>query len=570
MSKISPLLSREEIIEQTRSNKLFYNNTQNVEEPKINALLSNSDEQLLAEIGYKPELKRHFSLFQVFGISFSIMAILPLILSILADGLTGGPAGCFWGWVISSMFILTIGVSMSENGSSQPTSGGLYYWTNFYAPARAKTVISYLIGNTNSIALIGGLCSVDYGFAQELLSVIVIATDGEFNITAAKTYGVFVACVLSHIILTCASSKNCAWLQTSLVVLNTTIVVLFLVALPIGAKGNFKTASYVFTEFNNFSDWPSGWTQVSSTWLLGIWTLGAFDSVIHMSEEIPLASTAIPIGIIGSLSACIILGIAVMLVTLFCIQTNDIEGHIIGSKFGQPMAQIIYDCLGKKWAISFMILIAIGQFLMGASILTAISRQIWAFSRDNGLPFSSWIKKVNVKLSVPIRAVCFGGFGAILIGLLCLIGPTAANALFTLYIAGNYVAWGTPTFLRLTFGRNKFQPGKFYLGGVFSPLIGWTSTVFILYTVVMVMLPSTKYPDKETMNYTCIITPSVWIFSLVYYKIYAHKHYHGPQKTVHVSDCASENDMDRIYTILDGVEVNSDKKSRTYEKLDFA
>lgn len=86
----------------------------------------------------------------------------------------------------------------------------------------------------------------------------------------------------------------------------------------------------------------------------------------------------------------------------------------------------------------------------------------------------------------------------------------------------------------------------------------------------MVMLPSTKYPDKETMNYTCIITPSVWIFSLVYYKIYAHKHYHGPQKTVHVSDCASENGMDRIYTILDGVEVNSDKKSRTYEKLDFA
>ena len=104
---------------------------------------------------------------------------------------------------------------------------------------------------------------------------------------------------------------------------------------------------------------------------------------------------------------------------------------------------------------------------MGASILTAISRQIWAFSRDNGLPFSSWIKKVNVKLSVPIRAVCFGGFGAILIGLLCLIGPTAANALFTLYIAGNYVAWGTPTFLRLTFGRNKFQPGKFYFGGGF-------------------------------------------------------------------------------------------------------
>ncbi|KAK6454106.1 GABA-specific high-affinity permease [Scheffersomyces xylosifermentans] len=564
MTGLTAVLSREQILDQVVSNKGYYNNAQNVEDPKIEAIFSTSDEQLLAQIGYKPELKRHFSTIQAFGVAFSIMGLLPSIASILAQGIIAGPAGFLWGWVISSLLILTIAISMSENGSSIPTSGGLYYWTNYYSPPKYKTVISYLIGNTNSIALIGALCSVDYGFALELLSVVVIAKDGDFEITAAKTYGVFVGCVLLHILITCLSSKNCAYLQTTSIIVNVFIIVLYIIALPIGARGNFKSAKYVFTEFDNISDWPMGWTQLSAAWLPAIWTIGAFDSVIHVSEEVKDAEHTIPIGILGSVIACGSLGTIILIVTFFCIQTDDIEGHILGTKFGQPMAQIIFDCLGKKWALTFMALIAFAQFLMGASILTAISRQIWAFARDNGLPFSRWIKKVNVELSVPINAVWFGGIVAILIGLLVLIGSVAANALFTLYIAGNYVAWGTPTFLRLTTGREKFRPGKFWLGPIFSPLIGWISTIFIAYTFVMVMLPASRNPTKDNMNYTCVITPSVWILSLIYYYVYAHKNYHGPCKTVDTVD-EEEQGLDAI---LDGIDPNADSdKSSTNEKV---
>ena len=48
------------------------------------------------------------------------------------------------------------------------------------------------------------------------------------------------------------------------------------------------------------------------------------------------------------------------------------------------MAQIIYDALGKKWAVAFMSLIAVGQYLMSVSIMIALSRQIWSFARDDG------------------------------------------------------------------------------------------------------------------------------------------------------------------------------------------
>lgn len=41
------------------------------------------------------------------------------------------------------------------------------------------------------------------------------------------------------------------------------------------------------------------------------------------------------------------------------------------------MAQIYFDALGKKGALGLMSLLFIVQFLMGLSILVAVSRQSW-------------------------------------------------------------------------------------------------------------------------------------------------------------------------------------------------
>ncbi|CCE72964.1 Piso0_000572 [Millerozyma farinosa CBS 7064] len=501
------------------------------EDRVIDPVLSHSDNMLLADIGYKPELARHFSTFQVFGVAYSIMGLLPSVASVLGTALSAGPAGAIWGWVIAGVGIESIGIAISQLGSSCPTSGGLYYWSNYYAPEKYRSFISFLVGNTNSMALVGALCSVDYGFAEELLSVVVIGKDGDYDVTPAKTYGVFVACVFSHILLTCAASKDCARLQTVSSVANTSLILLFIIALPIGASPNFKDAATIFGKMENFSNWPTGWQFVLS-WMPAIWTIGSFDSCVHMSEEAHNATKAVPIGIIGSISACYVLGFVVLVVTCACLQTNNINDDIIGTKFGQPMAAVIYDALGKKWAMALMVLICVCQFMMGASILTAISRQIWAFSRDNGLPFSFWIRRVNQKLSVPINAVWTGGVIAIVLGLLCLIGSTAANALFSLAIAGNYFSWATPILLSMTTGKSKFRPGPFYLGKFWSPLISWFAVAFAAFIIIMVMFPTDQNPGKSDMNYTCVITPGIWILSSLYYWIYAHKVYHGPRKTI--------------------------------------
>lgn len=157
----------------------------------------------------------------------------------------------------------------------------------------------------------------------------------------------------------------------------------------------------------------------------------------------------------------------------------DLEG-VLSSSFGQPMAQIYYDAIGKNGALGLMSLLMIVQFLMGLSILVAASRQSWAFSRDGALPFSRHLRHVSQRFGyIPVRAVWFCVAVAAILGLLSLIASAAAQALFSLAVAGNNLAWGTPILARVLWGQKKFEPGPVYTGR-FSIPIAWTAVVFLV------------------------------------------------------------------------------------------
>lgn len=529
----------------------------------IDARQAKTDDELLAAIGYKPELRRYFTTFQVFGVAFSIMGLLPSIASVIGQSFTTGAASAVWGWFIGSFFIFLIGLSMSELASAIPTSGGLYYWTFHYAPDKIRVPLSFLVGNSNSVALTGALCSIDYGFAKEILSIVYISRDGDFEITNGRTYGIYAACIISHVLIASAASSNVARLQSFSIYSNLALILFFIIAILVGTD-NKNSASFIFGDLDSSLDeWTTGWSWVMNGFLPAIWTIGAFDSCVHMSEEATNAAKSVPRGILGSITACWLIGWIILIVCAACI--NQDLATVINADSGQPMAEIIYHSLGKKWAISFMALIASCQWLMGASTLTATSRQVWAFARDNGLIFSSVIKVVNKRFSVPLRAVAFAGILALIMGLLCLIGSTAANALFTLYICGNYFSWGTPIVLRMyrNFAKDpelRFKPGPFYLGDVISPIVNYTAIAFMAFTIIMAMFPSAPTVDKDSMNYTVAITCGTWILSMLYYYVYAHKTFHGPRTTLDDVD-GEERSLEGQDAFIDKIVSSSDEKA---------
>ncbi len=137
-----------------------------------------------------------------------------------------------------------------------------------------------------------------------------------------------------------------------------------------------------------------------------------------------------------------------------------------------------------------MSLLFIVQFLMGLSILVAVSRQTWAFSRDGALSFSRFFRPISQKLGyIPVRAIWGCAFLAAILGLLCLIAPAAAQALFSLAVSGNNLAWGVPIFARVVWGQRKFKPGPFYTGKRFSTAIAWAAVVFLIFGMFLSFFP---------------------------------------------------------------------------------
>lgn len=73
-------------------------------------------------------------------------------------------------------------------------------------------------------------------------------------------------------------------------------------------------------------------------------------------------------------------------------------------------------------------------------------------------------------------------------------------ALFSLFVASNYLSWGTPIFCRLVWGEERFTPGEFYTGRYSRP-IAWVAVVYLLFGVILSVFPTEgPSPTRTYLN----------------------------------------------------------------------
>src|SRR6202046_1577174 len=130
------------------------------------------DERRLAELGDAQELKRGWSSFSNFAISFSIISVLAGCFTSYGQAFNnGGPVAISIGWPVISLLILCVAFSMSELAPAFPTAGGIYFW----ASRLGGPGWGWFTGWFNLIGLIAVVASVDYAaasFLQALLQML--------------------------------------------------------------------------------------------------------------------------------------------------------------------------------------------------------------------------------------------------------------------------------------------------------------------------------------------------------------------------------------------------------------
>lgn len=163
-----------------------------------------------------------------------------------------------------------------------------------------------------------------------------------------------------------------------------------------------QPASFVFQDFQNTTGWGTGMAAIIGI-LQACFGMCCYDAPSHMTEEMKSASKEAPKAIVLAVVLGAVTGFVFLLTLCFCI--GDIA-ETANSSTGVPVIQIIYDSTGNKAATCILSsLIAVIVIVAGNNILAEGSRSVYAFARDNGLPFSKIFSKVESKSQVPVNAV---------------------------------------------------------------------------------------------------------------------------------------------------------------------
>jgi amino acid transporter len=87
----------------------------------------------------------------------------------------------------------------------------------------------------------------------------------------------------------------------------------------------------------------------------------------------------------------------------FCITDLD---DLLAADTDYPIIQIIHKATGSYGGTCVLGgLLILLLFFSTVTTVASASRQVWAFSRDRGFPFSAWISHVRPSWEIPANAV---------------------------------------------------------------------------------------------------------------------------------------------------------------------
>ncbi|KAK0317419.1 hypothetical protein LTR82_011457 [Friedmanniomyces endolithicus] len=526
-----------------------------------------ADEEVLVSLGYKQEFKRDFSIWSCFSVSFSILGILPSIASTLSYNLAySGQAGSVWGWIVASILIQFVALSMAELCSSMPTAGGLYYAAAVLAPDGryetilvAKLLIATLTeSEQNFIGQLTGPVSVGYALAYMILTAAAIGNP-EYVIQTWHIYLTLLLILFVSGLITMQATKIIGWINVVGTWVNLIALIIFVIWLPVGSVNTPKTNpnSVVWTGEGlvNGTEWPSGFAFVMG-FLSVIWTMSGYDAPFHLSEECSNANVAAPRAIVMTAQLGFYLGFPVILVIAYTVMNIP---DVVAGNLGQPMGALCLQVLGPKAGLAMFCINIVAQYAVELGCIIAGSRVIYAYSRDGALPGSRWWKKVNTYTKTPVNALWFDLAINALLGLLMFASPVAIGAVFSIGAIAQYVAFTIPIALRLTAAKNKFRPGPWNLGRWSKPC-GYIACTWVVFIIPVLCFPATKGGDLNAlnMNYTCVVYGGVMTCALLWYAIDARKWFKGPK--INVEHLIHGQDTDDIEAIM--VDGDSEPKKR--------
>ncbi|KAJ5683040.1 hypothetical protein N7462_006205 [Penicillium macrosclerotiorum] len=403
--------------------------------------LESTDDQALARLGKKQVLKRRFGFFSIVGFAMAELITWETVLTLFYESFeNGGPAGAFYGYIIACLSTLSTYTVIAELASMAPIAGGQYYWVYMLAPMRWKKVSSYLIGWLTSLAWIATIATETI-FLGTMIEGLITLNNPDFVQQRWQNTLLAWASVAGTFFINVVLPNTLPRLEIAILVLH--LVGFIGITATLLAMSPKKSAHFVFHTSLNEGGWPTQGISYCVGFIGNIATFVGADASVHMAEEVANAAVVIPRAIITGMTLNSALGFSMMLTVLFCL--GDVKS-VLDSATGFPFIQIFYDSTHSYAGASVMTaVIMVLTMACSIGITATASRMTWSFARDQGLPFSRFLKQVNHRTKIPIVSVLVVCGLACALTLIYIGSTTAFNDVISLTVTGFYSTYFIPS-----------------------------------------------------------------------------------------------------------------------------
>ncbi|KAL1584719.1 hypothetical protein WHR41_06852 [Cladosporium halotolerans] len=487
------------------------------------------DDQQLAALGKKQELKRNFSFLSMLGLAFAILNSWTALSASLSLALpSGGSTSVLWGLVTAGICNLCLASSLAEFLSAYPTAGGQYHWVAVISWKSWVPILSWITGWINVFGWMALTATAGLLGSQLIVGIIPLYMPSyveerwhQFLIYIGYNLIAFVINAFGNSIIPLVNKTAITWSICGFAVISITVLAC--------AAPEFNSARLVFTDFRNETGWPDG-----IAWLLGLLQGGlgltGFDAVAHMIEEIPNAAIEGP----KIMIYCVAIGLTTGFIFLMCLLfvAGSLE-DVINSPYG-PLGAIFYTATGNRaGTVCLTIFPLICLVFAAISIMTTSSRMTYAFARDGGLPFSKYFSRVHAKLDVPLEALSLTLLVVVVFGCIFLGSTSAFNAITSASVTALGVSYAIPVAINCMRGRRMLPATRYFkLPEPFAWFANLLGVAYVIITTVLFVFPPELPVTGSNMNYCIVAFAIVLLISVAQWLIDGRKNYRGPKVEV--------------------------------------
>ena len=352
----------------------------------------------LATFGYQQELKRELGTFSSFAVAFSYISPSTGIFTLFFLGMSALGASLFWTWPAVALMQFIVALNFAELSSHFPLAGSVFQWTKFLA-GRGYAWITGWFYVFAGVLTVASVCAT-------LPIALIPVLNNVFGWNLNETLFSADAKVVALITLALITVLNIYGVKLVAIVNNTGVIfeilgmVVFAVILAI-AENNQGVGVIVDSQASgNFLEFPAGVTF--SFFLVGmfmsLYVIYGFDTASTLAEETRNPRSEAPKAVLASVIGAFVIGAVFLWGVL--IATPDIGAEAASLASGPGV--IIGEVLSEGLTTLYLVVVAAAIFVCCMAIQTSTIRLAFGMARDDQLPFSKAMAKVNPRLHTPV------------------------------------------------------------------------------------------------------------------------------------------------------------------------